>query len=172
MFTYFESEIGKHVIQRIPSNEKNGRSQTSVVVVGVLPIKEKANYKKLEDKDLKIDTMKGSGPGGQHLQKTESCIRATHIPTGLNVRVNGRDQHSNKREALEILTVKVNEYYFSQKEEKYNDIRKAQLADQGRSNKIRTYNIIGSRIVDHRTNKKIKNVKAVLEKGQFDLLRN
>jgi peptide chain release factor 1 len=93
----------------------------------------------------------------------------THKPTGIQVFINGRDQHSNRREALKILTTKVNDYIQNKEQSLYSRVRK-ELMDGNRGNKIRTYNLMEHRITDHRTNKKISNTDAILKKGQFELL--
>lgn len=165
----FQHEPGKHCVQRIPPTESKGRKQTSMVVVGVLPIKDDADFEPLKDEELEITCQTGHGKGGQHQNKTASAVRMKHIPSGLTVFINGRDQHSNKREALKILTAKVNELRLAGIDADYASIRKEQLADGGRSNKVRTYNILESRVVDHRLDTKTTNVKAVL-KGEFQLL--
>lgn len=135
-----------------------------------MPIREKSEYKPLPDKDLVITTMRGTGPGGQHRNRTESCVRIVHKPTGLQTVVDKREQSESKREALKILTAKVHEHYQSQKDQNYNAQRKAQMANQGRGDKIRTYNFTRSHVVDHRTNKETKKIKDVIEKGRFDLI--
>jgi peptide chain release factor 1 len=94
----------------------------------------------------------------------------THKPTGLQVFINGRDQHANRREALRILTAKVSDYHRAKSDAEYGKLRADQMADQGRGNKIRTYNFICSRAVDHRNGKKTSKVHKVIERGEFDLL--
>ncbi len=96
----FKHEPGKHCVQRIPETEAKGRKQTSIVVVGVLPIRNDTGFEPLKDAELEVTTQRGHGKGGQHQNKTDSAVRMRHIPTGLAVFINGRDQHSNKREAL------------------------------------------------------------------------
>lgn len=165
----FKNEPGKHCVQRIPETEAKGRKQTSIVVVGVLPIRSDTGSEPLKDADLDVTTQRGHGKGGQHQNKTDSAVRMRHIPTGLSVFINGRDQHSNKREALKILTAKVHEVRLAEVDGEYAEIRKAQMGDSGRSNKVRTYNLLESRVVDHRLGTKTGNVKAVM-KGEFQLL--
>ncbi len=141
-----------------------------MVVVGVLPIKEDAGLDPLKEEDLEISFQIGSGPGGQHRNKTASAVRMKHKPTDLSVFIcNERSQHANKAVALKILTAKVNEQYLEQNDANYAAMRKSQLGDGGRSNKIRTYNFMESRVVDHRLGKKTSNIKAIM-KGEFDLL--
>jgi peptide chain release factor 1 len=168
----FWPENGQHVIQRIPPTETKGRKQTSYVVVSILPIKQQHLVKPLPEKELEIKFQTGQqNAGGQHANKTASAVRMRHTPTGLSVFINGRDQHANRREALKILTARVNEKQRAEKEKAYSDFRKQYVGDGCRGDKIRTYNILEGRCADHRTGKKTGNVKAVLEKGQFDLLR-
>ena len=165
----FKNEPGKHCVQRVPPTESKGRKQTSIVIVGVLPIKDDTGFEPLKDEDLDITCQTGHGKGGQHQNKTASAVRMRHIPTGLAVFINGRDQHSNKREALKILTAKVNELRLAEIDADYAAIRKSQLGDGGRSNKIRTYNFMESRVVDHRLDKKTGNIKGIM-RGEFDIL--
>ena len=165
----FSREGGKHCVQRIPPNEKSGRRQTSYLTVGVLPVYEVADIT-IPSLDIDVKTQRGHGPGGQHQNKTDSAVRMRHIPTGLTVFVNGRDQSSNKRDALRILTAKVIDARRAQQDAEYGKLRADQMADQGRGNKIRTYNFICSRAVDHRTGKKTSKVKKVIERGEFGLL--
>ncbi len=165
----FKYETGKHIIQRIPPTETKGRKQTSVVAVAILPLPPQHEFKPLPEGELDTVTQCGHGPGGQHQNKTASAVRMTHKPTGIQVFINGRDQHSNKREALKILTAKVNDYIQNKDKSVYSQMRK-ELMDGNRGNKIRTYNLLEHRVTDHRTNKKVSNVDAILKKGQFELL--
>lgn len=166
----FKNEPGKHCVQRVPPTESSGRKQTSMVVVGVLPIKEDLDVEPLKTEDLDIICQVGSGPGGQSRNKTSTACRMKHKPTGLSVFIcNERSQLANKEEALKILTIRVNEMRLAQNDKNYDSIRKSQLADGGRGNKVRTYNFIESRVVDHRLNKKTSNIKAIM-KGEFQKL--
>lgn len=166
---YFKYETGKHIVQRIPPTETKGRKQTSVVAVAILPIPPEHTLKPIPQNELEIKTQCGHGPGGQHQNKTASAVRMRHIPTGIQVFINGRDQYSNKREAAKIITAKVNDYYINKEKSVYSQMRR-ELMDGSRGNKIRTYNFLEQRVTDHRTNKKIHNVDSILKKGQFELL--
>ncbi len=166
----FKHESGKHCIQRIPPTEGKGRKQTSMVCVAILPMPPDNKYKPLPEGDLETKTQCGHGPGGQHQNKTASAVRLTHKPTGIQVFINGRDQHANKREALRILTARVNEKAVSERSAEYSDLRKRQIDGGGRGNKIRTYNWLESRVVDHRLGVKTKAIREVLEKGRFGIL--
>lgn len=169
---YFQHESGKHTIQRVPPTESNGRKQTSIVVVGVLPIPPKKSFRPLPEKDLDIVYKVGSGPGGQHRNKTATTVVMTHKPTGMRVKIDTRSQAENKRIALDVLTARVNELSQGKVAAGYANLRKEQLADSGRSDKIRTYNYLESRAVDHRLGTKTSNVREVIEKGRFELLTN
>lgn len=165
----FEYESGKHVIQRIPPTERSGRKQTSVVTVAVLPIKKDVNIE-IRDEDLEVITQGGHGPGGQHQNKTESAVRMRHLPTGIEVFINGRDQRSNRRQALDVIKQRVTDYHQKQIDEAYNSNRKKQRDGGGRSNKIRTYNFLNDRVVDHRFNIKCGDIQSIINKGKFERL--
>jgi len=165
----FQHESGQHVVQRIPPTEHNGRKQTSVVCVAVLPLPPEHSIKSLSSNEIDITTTKGSGPGGMNKNKVESAVRAKHKATGLEVFIDGRDQFKNKCFAIRILTVKVNELYNSKKQADYNAHRKETLGNGGRGTKIRTYNFLESRVVDHRLGTKTKNIKGIM-KGDLSLI--
>jgi protein subunit release factor A len=124
--------------------------------------------KPLPESDLSVEALSGQGPGGQHMQKNATVIRIRHKPTGLQAIGNGRDQHTNRRNALRVLTAKVNEYYHQRQQAEYDKDRKAQVKMNRGGEKVRTYNLIDSRCVDHRTGKKTRNIKGVL-RGEFQM---
>lgn len=165
----FQHEAGKHVVQRVPPTEKGSRKHTSVISVAVLPMKDDVE-KELNMNEVEVETTGGHGPGGQHQNKTESAVRAKHVPTGITVFINGRKQHQNRREALRILATKVAEVQQEQVDVAYHKERKSQLGGGGRSAKIRTYNFLKGRAVDHRLNVKCGKVEDIIDKGRFDLL--
>ncbi len=154
-YSRFKFESGVHRVQRIPVTESNGRIQTSTVTVAVLPEAEDVEVE-VNPSDLKFESCKSSGAGGQHINKTESAVRLTHKPTGIVIECDQeRSQLQNKEKALRILYTKL--YDIKQKEQ--NDAiastRKTQVGSGDRSEKIRTYNYPQSRITDHRINKTI-----------------
>ena len=165
----FRNETGKHVVQRNPPTENNGRRHTSVVSVAVLPLPPEKETESLPESELEIQAITGTGPGGQNRNKVASCIRMRHKPTGITVVIDNRDQWQNRRDALRILTARVNEKQWSEVRSKYDSARKQVLGDAGRGDKVRTYNFIQSRVVDHRLNKKSSQIKRIL-KGELQLL--
>lgn len=166
----FRHESGKHVVQRIPINESKGRKQTSIISVGILPIKKMAGDEELQDQDLETICQTGKqGAGGQNVNKVASAVRMKHIPTGISVFINGRDQSKNRQEARSILTARVNEMKRQENDQEYGAIRKAKMGNGNRSDKARTYNFMESRVIDHRLGTKTGNIKAIM-KGEFQLL--
>lgn len=165
----FQYETGNHVVQRVSPTETKGRRHTSLVSVAVLPIYPDVEYEALKDQDLEVTTQRGHGPGGQHQNVTDSAVRMRHKPTGLMVFINGRDQHANKREALKILTARVNDKMKEETDREYAELRKKTLGGGSRGEKVRTYNFLDSRVTDHRLNVKTGNIKAVM-KGDFNVL--
>ncbi len=165
----FGSESGKHVVQRIPPSEKNGRRHTSVVAVAVLPLTNQPSAA-LAATEVCITTQRGHGKGGQHQNKVESAVRAVHIPTGIRVFINGRDQLRNKELALEILISRVAEFRREAIHNETNRLKESQLGFGKRSGKIRTYNFLESTVTDHNTGQKTRKIEAVM-KGNFDLLK-
>ena len=138
-----------------------------MVTVAVLPVFE-INNNFLDDKDITYDCYVGSGPGGQHRNKTASTVRAKHIPTGMTVIINNRDQHANKRQAYQILKSKVNNFFSTKEKTEFNNIKKIYLQNRGRGNKVRTYNFLKSRVTNHITNKQTHDIKSVM-KGCLEL---
>jgi len=162
VYSKLKQESGVHRVQRIPKTEKSGRLHTSTATVAVLPEVKKEELK-INPKDLKIDTYRASGPGGQYVNRRESAVRITHLPTGLAVAAQQeRTQLANKETALQILRSKLYAKQLEEKLKKEGAIRRQQIGTGERSEKIRTYNFPQDRITDHRINKKWHNLEDIL----------
>lgn len=160
-------EKGVHRVQRVPKTEASGRIHTSTVTVAVLPEVEEREVQ-IEMKDLKIETFRASGAGGQYVNTTDSAVRITHIPTGIVVAIQDeRSQHKNKEKALKVLRARL---YEKQREEAASRIeqdRKAQVGTGERAEKIRTYNYMQNRVTDHRVGLSWHNLDQIME-GELD----
>ena len=162
-------ESGVHRVQRVPTTESQGRIHTSTATVAVLGEPKDVDHV-IEQKDLRIDTYRSSGPGGQHMQKTDSAVRITHIPTGLAVACQDeRSQIKNKAKAMRILGARLQDMKEQEEAKKMAEARKSQVGSGDRSEKIRTYNFPDRRITDHRINFTSHQLEAVLE-GELDEL--
>ncbi len=167
VFEKMKYEGGVHRVQRIPKTEKAGRVHTSTVSIAILP-KPKKTELKLDPKNLKVDTYKSSGPGGQYVNKRETAIRITHIPTGIIVTSQTeRNQLENKENALKILEARVLEKKQIAEEEKIGGKRNAQIGWAKRAEKIRTYNFPQNRLTDHRIKKSWHNLEEIMD-GRLD----
>ena len=162
-------ESGVHRVQRVPATEAQGRIHTSTSTVAVL-VEPKEVDLVIEPKDLRIDTYRSSGPGGQHMQKTDSAVRITHIPTGAVVACQDeRSQLKNKNKAMRILRAKLLDMKKEDESKKMSHERKAQIGTGDRSEKIRTYNFPDRRVTDHRINFTLHKLENILE-GDLDEL--
>ena len=169
VFSRLKFESGIHRVQRVPVTDSQGKIQTSAVTVAVLPEADEVEVR-IDPKDLKIDTFRSSGAGGQHINKTESAIRITHLPTGLVVECQDeRSQYKNKDRAMKILRSRLLE----QAEQEQNDSiaadRRRQVGSGDRSGRIRTYNFPQNRVSDHRIELTLYRLDAVMN-GDLDLL--
>ncbi|MBR3681179.1 MAG: peptide chain release factor 1 [Clostridia bacterium] len=166
-YSRFKFESGVHRVQRIPVTESNGRIQTSTVTVAVLPEADEVEVN-VNPADIKIESCKSSGAGGQHINKTESAVRLTHLPTGIVIECDQeRSQLQNKEKALRLLYAKLYDTKRREQEEAIASTRKSQVGSGDRSEKIRTYNFPQSRVTDHRINKTIFSLDAFLD-GEID----
>ncbi len=165
VFEHLKHESGVHRVQRVPATETGGRIHTSTATVAVLAEPEGVEVE-VDEKNIKIDTYKASGPGGQHVNKTDSAVRITHIPTGIIVQCQSeRSQHKNRTQSMRMLRAKL---YERESEKQMNERageRKKQLGSGGRSEKIRTYNFPQSRVTDHRIGLTLSNIDAVMNGG-------
>ncbi|MEP6588955.1 MAG: peptide chain release factor 1 [Polaromonas sp.] len=164
-------ESGGHRVQRVPATETQGRIHTSACTVAVLPEPDEAVAIQINPADLRIDTYRASGAGGQHINKTDSAVRITHIPTGIVAECQeGRSQHGNKAQALKVLTARIHEKDRSERAAKDAAERKGLIGSGDRSDRIRTYNFPQGRLTDHRINLTLYKLLTIMEGDLDDVL--
>jgi peptide chain release factor 1 len=169
VFDALQHETGVHRVQRVPKTERSGRIHTSTATVAVLP-KVSAKEVGLNPNDLKVETFRASTQGGQNVQKVETAVRVTHLPTGVVVACQDeRSQMRNKEKALNTLRAKLYQMMRRQQRSKVDELRREQVGTAERSEKIRTYNFPQDRVTDHRFGVKMSNLQAVLD-GNLDRL--
>ena len=170
VYSKLKYESGVHCVQRVPETETQGRIHTSTVTVAVLPEAEDVEVE-IDEKDLKIDTYRSSGAGGQHVNKTESCIRMTHLPTGIVVTCQDeRSQIKNREKAMKVMKSRLYDYYNSKYQSEYAANRKSLVGTGDRSERIRTYNFPQGRITDHRIGYTVYSLEDFLEGNIGDLI--
>jgi peptide chain release factor 1 len=164
-------ESGGHRVQRVPATETQGRIHTSACTIAVLAEQDEAEAIKINPSDLRIDTYRASGAGGQHINKTDSAVRITHIPTGIVAECqDGRSQHSNKAQALKVLTARIHEKDRSERAAKDAAERKSLVGSGDRSDRIRTYNFPQGRLTDHRINLTLYKLLQIMEGDLQDVV--
>ena len=168
IYSTLKFESGVHRVQRVPDTETQGRVHTSAATVAVLPEAEEIDVK-IEDKDLRIDVFRSSGPGGQSVNTTDSAVRITHVPTGIVVsQQDEKSQIRNKEKGLKILRSRIYEHERKKKEDERSKDRKNKIGSGDRSERIRTYNFPQGRVTDHRINMTLHKLEEFLEGEIFD----
>ncbi len=167
VFGRLKFESGVHRVQRVPETEAGGRIHTSAATVAVLPEPEDVEID-IKDGDIRIDTYRSSGAGGQHVNKTDSAVRITHLPTGIVVTSSEKSQHQNRARAMKALKVKLYDQQREALDSARSESRKSQVGSGDRSERIRTYNFPQGRVTDHRINLTLYNLPKVLEGEALD----
>ena len=169
VFQYLKYESGVHRVQRVPVTESGGRVHTSAATVAVLPEAEEVDVL-INQSDLRIDTMRASGAGGQHVNTTDSAVRITHLPTGIVVTSSEKSQHQNRANAMQVLRSKLYEQERELKNQERDAERKEKVGSGDRSERIRTYNCPQGRITDHRINLTLHKLNQILEGDLEELI--
>ena len=171
VYKQLKFEAGVHRVQRVPATESQGRVHTSACSVAVLPEMDEIDEISIDKSDLRVDTFRASGAGGQHVNKTDSAVRLTHIPTGIVVECqDGRSQHKNKEKALSLLQSKLLDAEREKKDTEQAENRKVMVGSGDRSEKIRTYNFPQNRITDHRIEMSVHNLPAFLDGDMEEMI--
>jgi peptide chain release factor 1 len=163
-YSVLKFESGAHRVQRVPATETQGRVHTSACTVAILPEVDEVSDVVLNPADLRIDTFRASGAGGQHINKTDSAVRITHLPTGVVVECqDGRSQHQNKAQAMRVLAARIMDAQVREQNAKIAATRKSMVGSGDRSERIRTYNYPQGRITDHRINLTLYKMDAIMD---------
>jgi peptide chain release factor 1 len=167
VFGRLKFESGVHRVQRVPETEAQGRIHTSAATVAVLPEVEDVEIE-VRDQDIRVDTYRSSGAGGQHVNKTDSAVRITHLPTGIVVTSSEKSQHQNRARAMKVLKARLYEQQREALDTARADARKSQVGSGDRSERIRTYNFPQGRVTDHRINLTLYNLPKIMEGEALD----
>ncbi|RYF90979.1 MAG: peptide chain release factor 1 [Caulobacteraceae bacterium] len=167
VFGRMKFESGVHRVQRVPATESQGRIHTSAATVAVLPEAEDVEIE-INESDLRIDTYRSSGAGGQHVNKTDSAVRITHIPTGVVVTSSEKSQHENRRKAMKNLKARLYDLQRTALDDARSEARKSQVGSGDRSERIRTYNFPQGRVTDHRINLTLYNLERIMAGDALD----
>jgi peptide chain release factor 1 len=169
-YSKLKFESGGHRVQRVPATETQGRIHTSACTVAVMPEADEIGEVEINPADLRIDTFRASGAGGQHINKTDSAVRVTHLPTGIVVECqDDRSQHKNKDRALKVLAARIKDKQYHEQHAKEAATRKSLIGSGDRSERIRTYNFPQGRLTDHRINLTLYRLESIME-GDLDEL--
>jgi peptide chain release factor 1 len=169
-YSKLKFESGGHRVQRVPATETQGRIHTSACTVAVMPEADEIGEVEINPADLRIDTFRASGAGGQHINKTDSAVRVTHLPTGIVVECqDDRSQHKNKDRALKVLAARIKDKQYQEQHAKEAATRKSLVGSGDRSERIRTYNFPQGRLTDHRINLTLYRLEAIMD-GDLDEL--
>jgi peptide chain release factor 1 len=172
VYSKLKFESGGHRVQRVPATEAQGRIHTSACTVAVMPEADELEDVNINPADLRIDTFRASGAGGQHINKTDSAVRITHLPTGIVVECqDDRSQHRNKAQAMSVLAARINDAQLRAQQQQIASQRKSLVGSGDRSERIRTYNFPQGRITDHRINLTLYKIDAIMD-GDLDELIN
>jgi peptide chain release factor 1 len=170
-YSRLKFESGGHRVQRVPETETQGRIHTSACTVAVMPEADEVEDVNLNPADLRIDTFRASGAGGQHINKTDSAVRITHIPTGIVAECqDGRSQHANKASALKVLAARIKDVQVRAQQNAIASTRKSLIGSGDRSERIRTYNFPQGRVTDHRINLTLYRIAAIMDGDMDELL--
>ena len=163
-YSKLKFESGGHRVQRVPETESQGRIHTSACTVAVMPEADELEDVQINPNEIRIDTFRASGAGGQHIQKTDSAVRITHLPTGLVVECqDGRSQHQNKARAMSVLVARIRDAQEREHHAKIASARKSLIGSGDRSERIRTYNFPQGRVTDHRINLTLYKIDAIMD---------
>ena len=164
VYSKLKFESGAHRVQRVPETESQGRIHTSACTVAVMPEADELEDVQINPSEIRVDTFRASGAGGQHINKTDSAVRITHLPTGIVVECqDGRSQHQNKAQAMSVLVARIKDAQEREQHARIASERKSLVGSGDRSERIRTYNFPQGRVTDHRINLTLYKIDAIMD---------